>query len=98
MLPDERPSPAGETRYLRVEGAQHYVFAPHAGAFEPTFALGDEVHSGQLAGRLFDPQQPWRAPRELLFRGDGKVMCVRTFARVEAGDCIALLAVDAGLS
>ncbi|RAR52874.1 hypothetical protein C7401_13066 [Paraburkholderia unamae] len=87
--------PAGDTRFLRVEGTAHYVYAPLAGVFEPAFALGDRVREGQLAGRLFDPHQPWQAPRELRFQAHAKVMCLRTFARVEPGDCIALLAADA---
>ncbi|WP_244831769.1 succinylglutamate desuccinylase/aspartoacylase family protein [Caballeronia sp. TF1N1] len=97
VLHDAAHDAPPRTRYLRVEGTQHYVYAPHAGVFEPAFALNDEVRSGQLAGRLFDPQEPWRAPREIAFRGDGRVMCARTFARVEAGDCIALLAAEASL-
>ena len=92
VTPEPYPSPAGETRMLRVAGARHYVYAPLAGVFEPTFALGDQVLEDQLAGRLFDPHQPWKAPLEIRFRGDGTVMCMRTFARVEPGDCIALLA------
>lgn len=89
----ETSSPhAAATRFLRVEGARHYVYSPLAGVFEPAFALGDEVREGQLAGRLFDPHRPWQAPQDIHFRGDGTVMCQRTFARVEPGDCIALLA------
>ncbi|SAK96535.1 succinylglutamate desuccinylase/aspartoacylase [Caballeronia hypogeia] len=97
VTPDERIAAPSRTRYLRVEGAQHYVYAPSAGVFEPAFALGDDVCAGQLAGRLFDPHEPWRAPREIVFRGAGRVMCVRTFARVEAGDCIALIAAESSL-
>ena len=87
-------SSAPTARYFRVDGAHHYVYAPHAGVFEPAFALGDQVREGQLAGRLFDPHRPWQAPTEIAFRGDGTVMCLRTFARVEPGDCIALLAAE----
>ena len=94
MTPEEQPAPAGGTRFLRVEGARHYVYSPLAGVFEPAFALGDRVREGQVAGRLFDPHQPWRAPLEIRFRADGVAMCVRTFARVEPGDCLALLASD----
>ncbi len=79
-------------------GARHYVYALHFGVFEPAFALNDDVRAGQLAGRLFDPHEQWRAPREIAFRGDGYVMCVRTVARVEAGDCIALLASETSLA
>ncbi len=94
MTPEEPLPRAGETRFLRVEGTRHYVYSPLAGVLEPTFALGDQVREGQLAGRLFDPHRPWEAPLEIRFRADGRVMCVRTFARVEPGDCIALLAAD----
>jgi predicted deacylase len=94
MTPDVPPSPAGKTRFLRVDGARHYVYSPLAGVFEPAFALGDRVTEGQLAGRLFDPHRPWQAPLDIPFRGQGTVMCIRTFARVEPGDCLALLAAD----
>ncbi|BAN26216.1 succinylglutamate desuccinylase/aspartoacylase family protein [Caballeronia insecticola] len=97
VVPDEDLAAPPRTRTLRVEGARHYVYAPHAGVFEPAFSLDDDVRAGQLAGRLFDPHEPWRAPREIAFGGDGRVMCARTFARVEAGDCIALLAAETSL-
>lgn len=97
VVQDDDLAPPPRTRYLHVEGAQHYVYAPHAGVFEPAFALDDDMRAGQLAGRLFDPQKPWRAPREIAFRGDGRVMCARTFARVEASDCLALLAAVSSL-
>jgi predicted deacylase len=74
------------------------VYAPIAGVFEPAFALGDRVREGQVAGRLFDPHRPWQAPLEIRFRADATVMCVRTFARVEPGDCIALLAADTAVN
>lgn len=97
VTPDDTPVPANMTRFLRVEGARHYVYSPYAGVFEPAFALGEQVREGQLAGRLFDPHRPWQAPLEVPFRGDGTVMCMRTFARVEPGDCIALLASEADI-
>jgi len=95
ITPGQTSLPAEQTRFLRVEGPRHYVYSPHAGVFEPAFALGGQVRAGQLAGRLFDPHRPWLAPEEIAFSGDGTVMCMRTFARVEPGDCIALLASEA---
>lgn len=92
---DTADAPAPETRMLSVHGARHYVYAPLHGVFEPAYSLGDRVSEGQLAGRLFDPNEPWQAPREIHFRGDGIVICARTFARVEPGDCLALLAAPA---
>ena len=92
---DAQSAPAGKTRFLRVGGASHYVYSPLAGVFEPAFKLGDQVRERQLAGRLYDPHRPWQAPLDITFRSDGMVMCMRTFARVEPGDCIALLATEA---
>ncbi|SAL65204.1 succinylglutamate desuccinylase/aspartoacylase [Caballeronia cordobensis] len=94
VIPDADTAAARKTRFLRVEGARHYVYAPLPGVFEPAFKLGDQAREGQLAGRLFDPHRPWQAPLDIAFRGDGVVMCVRTLARVEPGDCIALLACE----
>lgn len=87
---------SGGTRLIRVDGARHYLFAPEHGVFEPMFKLGDKVEAGQPAGRLFDPYAPWQTPRLLRFESDGMVVCVRSFTGVEPGDCIALLARDAG--
>ncbi|MFM0481430.1 succinylglutamate desuccinylase/aspartoacylase family protein [Paraburkholderia strydomiana] len=95
VVSDTQPAPAGKTRFLRVEGARAYVYAPLAGVFEPAFRLGDQVREDQLAGRLYDPHRPWQAPADIAFRSDGMVICMRTFARVEPGDCIALLAARA---
>ncbi|MDR3671440.1 MAG: succinylglutamate desuccinylase/aspartoacylase family protein [Holophaga sp.] len=91
----EAPLPGPETRLIKVEGEGHYLYAPASGVFEPCFLVGEEVRAGQLAGRLFDPHAPWEAPRELHFQKAGLAVCVRTFAGVEPGDCIALLAADA---
>lgn len=90
--PARRAVPA---RILKVEGEDHYVFAPCAGVFEPAFRLGDEIEAGALAGRIFDPYHPGAAPTEVYFKGRGTVMCIRTFAGVAAGDCLGHLAADA---
>ncbi|BEV14345.1 succinylglutamate desuccinylase/aspartoacylase family protein [Herbaspirillum sp. DW155] len=89
-VPDRAPA----TRLLKVEGAQHYLFAPSRGVFEPCFELGQQVAAGQLAGRLFNPHAPWEPACELHFERAGLVVCIRSFAAVEPGDCIALLAAD----
>ena len=91
--PDVAPSEG--TRLVRVNGAQHYLFAPEHGVFEPMFKLGDRVEAGQPAGRLFNPHAPWQPPKVLRFEADGMVVCIRSFTGVEPGDCIALAASDA---
>ncbi|MFC4518477.1 succinylglutamate desuccinylase/aspartoacylase family protein [Cupriavidus pinatubonensis] len=95
---DTPPPPRHETRVIAVNGARHYLFAPRHGVFEPCFTLGQEVAAGQLAGRLFDPYAPWEPPREMHFGGSGVVVCARSLAGVEPGDCIALLASPARLA
>jgi predicted deacylase len=96
VTPDDNPpAPRHDTRWLKVDGARHYVFASRAGVAEPVFELGDRVEKDQLAARVFDPYAPWSAPQELRFAGNGVVVCKRSFARVEAGDCLAVLAADA---
>lgn len=93
MLP-AGPRPAVKTRRLVVKGNEHYIFASRPGIFEPLFKLGDEVKAGQLAGLIHDPHEPWREPAEIHFAGSGLALCIRTFARVEPGDCLAHLASD----
>lgn len=92
-LTQEANAPAAPcTQLIRVEGANHYLFAPRQGIFEQTVKLGEVVQAGQLAGRLFDPHAPWLEPLALYFKDGGQVVCLRSFAGVEPGDCIALLA------
>jgi predicted deacylase len=88
----DTPPTEHDTQMMQVEGEKHYVFTPVRGVFEPAFRLNDEVIEGQLAGRVFDPHAPWNPPVTLNFLGAGTVMCVRSFAGVEPGDCVALLA------
>jgi predicted deacylase len=95
VLPRSGPAPAPkQVRRLVVKGPEHYVFAPCNGIFEPKFKLGDEVKAGQIAGHVHDPIMPWKDPVEVAFKGSGLVLCVRTFALVEAGDCLGHLASD----
>lgn len=86
--------PAGSSRLLRVDGQRHYVFAPVGGLFEPAYRLGDTVRPGQAAGWIHDPRRPDQPPFELRFAGEGLVICARTLAQVEPGDCLAHLAQD----
>jgi len=94
LLPGRAVPAPRAGRLLRVEGERHYVFADRPGLFEPAFRLGDEVVEGRLAGRIHDPHAPWRPAEDLHFRGSGVVVCVRSFAHVVPGDCVAQLAAD----
>lgn len=84
--------PPARTAYMKVEGHQHYVFASLGGIYEPAVSLGDWVNEGDIAARVFNPHAPWEAPRVVHFAGRGRVVCLRSFAGVEAGDCLVVLA------
>jgi predicted deacylase len=86
-------SSSSAIRFLELK-AEHYLFAPCGGIFEPNFRLGDEVVAGQLAGRIHDPAMPWREPALVRFNSDGIALCIRTFALVEPGDCLGHLGQD----
>jgi predicted deacylase len=88
LAPKDRPAPS--RRYFFR--AEHYIFAPVPGIFEPTFDLGDEVKAGDLAGYVHDPYRPWAQPERVLFRGNGLAVMKRTLARVDAGACLGHLA------
>lgn len=94
VLPRSGPAPAPQkVRRLVVRG-EHFAYAPCNGAFEPKFQIGDEIKASQLAGLIHDPVMPWREPVEVAFKADGLALCIRTFALVEAGDCLGHLASD----
>ena len=84
----------GATRMMRVAGPSHYVYAPVRGLFEPDFALGDMVKQGDPAGRIHFPEEPERAPHELVFADSGLVVCRRVPSLVAPGDCLVHLAAD----
>ncbi len=84
---------AGPTRLVDVR-AEHYVYAPRAGLFEPAVTPGDEVEAGTVAGRLFDVDEPERPPLTLRFEANGLVLCRRPIPLVERGDCLFHLGAD----
>lgn len=92
-LPDNTPE-ATPTRYVEVRGDEHYVFATENGVYEPLVLLGDEVTAGQPAATLHFPETPWREPVVESFRGNGIVICKRTMARSQRGDCLFHLGED----
>ncbi|MCS6780812.1 MAG: succinylglutamate desuccinylase/aspartoacylase family protein [Geminicoccaceae bacterium] len=91
-LLDDVPAP-GPTRIVEVR-PEHYVYAPRAGLFEPAAMPGEEVAAGAVAGWLFDPDEPERAPLEVRFEAAGLVLCRRPIPLVERGDCLYHLGAD----
>jgi len=80
------------TQLFKVEGDAHYVFSPCAGIFEPAFRLGDDVLAEQIAGWIHDPAHPMKPATSVTFKGEGRVLCTRALALVNAGDCLVHLA------
>ena len=95
LLPAAGRQPSREpTRRLIMDDPGLYAFAPRRGLFEPKFRLGDELADDALAGLIHDLDDPWETPAEVRFRRGGFAVCIRTFALVEAGDCLGHLASD----
>jgi uncharacterized protein len=89
LVPDRAP---GETRFYRVSGASHYVYACERGVYEPLAVLGDWVRAGQPAARIHFPDTPLREPVPVAFESAGEVVCQRAIAAVQRGDCLFHLA------
>ncbi|MGF6731648.1 putative deacylase [Paraburkholderia youngii] len=89
LVPD---APPADTRFLRVAGARHYVYAYDNGLFEPLVELGERVVAGQPAARIHFPDTPLKEPVTCHFASDGEVVCKRVPALVRRGDCLFHLA------
>lgn len=85
------PSP---TRFMEVPGSDYFLYAPVGGIFEPAAGVGDEVGSGQFAGRIHFPDYPDRDPESVYFPKDGMVACQRFPALTKRGDCLFKLMCD----
>jgi uncharacterized protein len=84
--------PPGSTRFMRVSGSRHYVYAYDRGLYEPLVELGEQVSAGQPAARIHFPDTPLREPVTLQFASAGEVVCKRVPALVQRGDCLLHLA------
>ena len=93
LVPDSAPA---ATRFMRVSGSRHYVYAYDRGLYEPLVELGEQVVEGQAAARIHFPETPLREPVTLHFTGAGEVVCKRVPALVQRGDCLYHLAEPAG--
>ena len=85
-------SSTGVTRHSpRLVHAMHknsFVLAPADGVFEPHVALGDEVKAGDSAGLIHNVEFPERPPVEVPFLFAGTVICQRSLALTQRGDCL----------
>jgi len=65
-----------------------FAFANKSGLFEPAFRLGDKLEAGDIAGFIYNTENPWEKPTVIRFASAGVALCIRTFALVEPGDCL----------
>lgn len=96
VLRDIVVEPAAPTRFMTVRGHSAFVYARDRGLFEPAAEIGEEVVSGQLAGRLHFPDLPTREPEPLYFESSGLVACRRVPSLAERGDCLFKVMADLG--
>ena len=91
VLPAREPLSQPPVPTLYDFRAEHLVYSPIPGIFEPLCSLGDTVESGQPAGLVHDPYRPWAEPETVRFRASGLVIMQRTLARGDAGFALAHL-------
>ena len=79
---------------LRVEigAADHKVYCPSAGLYEPVVEAGVPVSEGDLLARLHSLEAPDEAPRELRAPTDGLLLAVASRGIVAQGDFAGLVA------
>jgi predicted deacylase len=77
-----------DTEYFAMDDPGLFAFATKPGFFEPAFRLGNSLEPNAVAGYIYDSINPWAQPETVHFRSKGVAVCIRTFAQVEAGDCL----------
>jgi uncharacterized protein len=77
---------------MKILRPNSVLLAENNGIFERDFALGDEVHEGDVAGRMHRPLDRPGACDVVHFAMGGKVMALRPLASCARGDCLAELA------
>ncbi len=76
---------------MTVPDHESYTFAPVAGIYRPTHALGAAVRRGQPAGAIHSFDTPFAEPVTLHFARDGELWSTRGPGYVQAGDPVAVL-------
>ncbi len=95
LMPGASVEDTGPMRLMEANGTDLFSLAPDYGVFVPAAKLGQEVSRGDLVGTIQNLEHPERAPIEVTFRASGLLICTRAIGRVEPGDCLGHLAVDA---
>lgn len=98
ILRDVAVEAASPTRLMTVRGHSAFVYAHDRGIFEPAANIGDEVVTGQIAGRIHFPDLPTREPETLFFEASGLVACRRAPSLTDRGDCLFKVMADIDIS
>ncbi|MEZ5667640.1 MAG: succinylglutamate desuccinylase/aspartoacylase family protein [Alphaproteobacteria bacterium] len=89
-------SPAYDGPLYEISGHASHVYAADDGVFVPADRLGTSVSAGQPAGAVHFLTDPGRAPEPLVYGQSGLLICHRAIGRVEAGNCVAVVASPIG--
>ena len=81
-------------RQIEIASSQHSLYAPADGLFDRAVSAGDDVKTGDKAGRLHFPGEPTRKSCDLTFPADGFVLAHGNRGMVQRGDLLALVAQD----
>jgi uncharacterized protein len=91
MLPGYQPDKTRGTRELHIQGLVH---AYDRGVFEPLLEIGTEVGVGTVLATIHHPDDPKRAPTEIVSGYDGMILAMRALGRVDRGDALFQIARD----
>jgi predicted deacylase len=91
MLPGYEPDAPRGTRELHIQGLVH---AYDRGVFEPLLEIGTEVGVGTVLATIHHPDDPKRAPTEIVSDYDGIILAMRALGRVDRGDALFQIARD----
>jgi predicted deacylase len=80
------------TQSFSLDGHGLMAFSPKTGFFEPAFELGQRLQPGDVAGSIYDLDDPWAQPVVVKFERGGVAVCIRTYSMVQPGDCLGHLA------
>jgi len=89
------PEPAPSVA-LDMPSGDCYVISEHAGLTEPCVDLGQAVHTRQILARVHDIQRTGAPVVEYRARLDGLLVGRHFPGLVQAGDCLAAVAVPEG--
>jgi len=85
---------SAEPRVLSQPGDHCFCFAPESGMLEPGAALGDTLTANSVVARIWSTGRMGVAPLDLRAKMDGILIARHVPGLVQAGDCVAVFAVE----